>query len=232
MDELKKIDPATTCARSTSRRTTTARSTRRHAAHHRRHRRLLLDGLAQALPREEVRDPDPGRRGDAGGVRHRRPASPRSSTRFARGQRADRRSGTWPTRPRPATYYQRRARRASASRPACFKEERYHPLAAGGRDRGRVPRRARAPRRVINLCANNYLGLSSHPEVVAAAHEGLDHRGYGMSSVRFICGTQDIHRELEQQAHGVPRHRGHAALPLLHGRQRRRLRGAASASRT
>ena len=49
------------------------------------------------------------------------------------------------------------------------------------------------------MCANNYLGLSSHPEVVKAAHEGLDHRGYGMSSVRFICGTQDIHRELEQK---------------------------------
>ena len=53
--------------------------------------------------------------------------------------------------------------------------------------------------KVINLCANNYLGLSSHPEVVAAAHKGLDHRGYGMSSVRFICGTQDIHRELEKK---------------------------------
>ncbi|MDQ7006338.1 MAG: glycine C-acetyltransferase [Acidobacteriota bacterium] len=54
-----------------------------------------------------------------------------------------------------------------------------------------------AVREVINLCSNNYLGLSSHPEVVKAAHEGLDARGYGMSSVRFICGTQDIHRKLE-----------------------------------
>jgi len=52
-------------------------------------------------------------------------------------------------------------------------------------------------RHVINMCANNYLGLSSHPEVVEAARRGLDHRGYGMSSVRFICGTQDIHKELE-----------------------------------
>jgi len=52
---------------------------------------------------------------------------------------------------------------------------------------------------VVNLCANNYLGLSSHPDVVAAAHRGLDERGYGMSSVRFICGTQDIHRALEQK---------------------------------
>lgn len=52
---------------------------------------------------------------------------------------------------------------------------------------------------VINMCANNYLGLSSHPEVLKAAHEGLDSRGYGMSSVRFICGTQDIHRELENK---------------------------------
>ncbi len=52
-------------------------------------------------------------------------------------------------------------------------------------------------KKVINMCANNYLGLSSHPDVVRAAHEGLETRGYGMSSVRFICGTQDIHRELE-----------------------------------
>ena len=56
-----------------------------------------------------------------------------------------------------------------------------------------------SPASVINLCANNYLGLSSHPAVIAAAHEGLEHRGYGMSSVRFICGTQDIHRELERK---------------------------------
>lgn len=50
---------------------------------------------------------------------------------------------------------------------------------------------------VINFCANNYLGLSSHPRVIAAAHEALDQRGYGLSSVRFICGTQDRHKELE-----------------------------------
>lgn len=55
-----------------------------------------------------------------------------------------------------------------------------------------------APKKVLNLCSNNYLGLSSHPEVIAAAHRGLDERGYGMSSVRFICGTQDLHRELER----------------------------------
>jgi len=54
-------------------------------------------------------------------------------------------------------------------------------------------------KKVINMCANNYLGLSSHPEVIKAAHEGLESRGYGMSSVRFICGTQDIHRELENK---------------------------------
>ncbi len=52
-------------------------------------------------------------------------------------------------------------------------------------------------KKVINMCANNYLGLSSHPDVIQAAHEGLDTRGYGMSSVRFICGTQDIHNKLE-----------------------------------
>lgn len=52
---------------------------------------------------------------------------------------------------------------------------------------------------VLNFCANNYLGLSSHPEVVKAAKEAIDTHGYGMSSVRFICGTQDIHRQLEQK---------------------------------
>jgi len=54
-------------------------------------------------------------------------------------------------------------------------------------------------RKVLNFCANNYLGLSSHPKVVEAAHKAVDSRGYGMSSVRFICGTQDIHKELEQK---------------------------------
>ena len=50
---------------------------------------------------------------------------------------------------------------------------------------------------VINFCANNYLGLSSHPKVIEAAKKAIDHYGYGMSSVRFICGTQDVHKELE-----------------------------------
>ena len=52
---------------------------------------------------------------------------------------------------------------------------------------------------LINLCANNYLGLSDHPEIIAAAHEALDRWGYGLSSVRFICGTQSIHKELESR---------------------------------
>ncbi|MBK6775616.1 MAG: glycine C-acetyltransferase [Flavobacteriales bacterium] len=54
-------------------------------------------------------------------------------------------------------------------------------------------------KQVLNFCANNYLGLSSHPDVIAAAHKTLDSHGYGMSSVRFICGTQDIHKELEEK---------------------------------
>jgi len=54
-------------------------------------------------------------------------------------------------------------------------------------------------RRVLVFCANNYLGLSSHPQVIAAAHRALDSHGHGLSSVRFICGTQDIHRTLEQR---------------------------------
>src|SRR5438876_2579263 len=50
---------------------------------------------------------------------------------------------------------------------------------------------------VLNLCANNYLGLAEHPEVIKAAHQALDNWGYGLSSVRFICGTQSIHKQLE-----------------------------------
>lgn len=56
-----------------------------------------------------------------------------------------------------------------------------------------------AGKTVLNFCANNYLGLSSHPKVIDAAHKTIDKRGYGMSSVRFICGTQDIHKELEEK---------------------------------
>ncbi|MGW1814750.1 glycine C-acetyltransferase [Streptomyces sp. NPDC002125] len=52
---------------------------------------------------------------------------------------------------------------------------------------------------VLNFCANNYLGLADHPEVVAAAHEALERWGYGLASVRFICGTQEVHKELEQR---------------------------------
>jgi glycine C-acetyltransferase len=54
-----------------------------------------------------------------------------------------------------------------------------------------------AQREVLNFCANNYLGLSSHPEIIQAAHEALDRWGYGLSSVRFICGTQGLHKDLE-----------------------------------
>ena len=57
----------------------------------------------------------------------------------------------------------------------------------------------RAERTVLNFCANNYLGLANHPEIIRAAHAALDRWGYGLSSVRFICGTQEIHRELEEK---------------------------------
>ncbi len=77
-----------------------------------------------------------------------------------------------------------------------FKEERTIHSSQGAEIEVEFPAGA-TPRTVINLCANNYLGLAGHPEVVEAARQGLAHRGYGMSSVRFICGTQDIHRELE-----------------------------------
>jgi glycine C-acetyltransferase len=79
-----------------------------------------------------------------------------------------------------------------------FKQERFIHSAQAADIEVEFP--AGAPlKKVINMCSNNYLGLSSHPDVVKAAHEGLESRGYGMSSVRFICGTQDIHRELERR---------------------------------
>jgi glycine C-acetyltransferase len=79
-----------------------------------------------------------------------------------------------------------------------FKEERFIKSPQMASIRVEYPPGA-PTKEVLNFCANNYLGLSSHPEVVKAAHKGLDSHGYGMSSVRFICGTQDIHRELERK---------------------------------
>ena len=80
---------------------------------------------------------------------------------------------------------------------------------------------------LLNLCANNYLGLANHPAIVAAAHEALDRWGYGMASVRFICGTQALHRELEERLSRVPRHRRHDPLQLVLRRERRPVRDAA-----
>lgn len=76
-----------------------------------------------------------------------------------------------------------------------YKDERV--LASSQRARIRV-----GEGEVLNFCANNYLGLSDHPEVVAAAREALDRWGFGLSSVRFICGTQEIHKQLEQRLTG------------------------------
>jgi glycine C-acetyltransferase len=79
-----------------------------------------------------------------------------------------------------------------------YKEKRFIWSPQGAEIEVEFPERA-PHKKVLNFCANNYLGLSSHPDVLAAAHQGLDARGYGMSSVRFICGTQDIHRELQDK---------------------------------
>jgi glycine C-acetyltransferase len=79
-----------------------------------------------------------------------------------------------------------------------YKEERYIHTPQGADVKVEYPEGSPL-KEVINFCANNYLGLSSHPEVMEAARKGLDDRGYGMSSVRFICGTQDIHKELERK---------------------------------
>ncbi len=79
-----------------------------------------------------------------------------------------------------------------------YKEERQILTPQGADIRVRFPENA-PPREVINFCANNYLGLSSHPKVIAAAHDALESHGFGLSSVRFICGTQDIHKQLERR---------------------------------
>jgi len=79
-----------------------------------------------------------------------------------------------------------------------YKDERYICSPQGSQISVQYPEKG-PQKKIINLCSNNYSGLSSRPEVIKAAHEGLELRGYGMSSVRFICGTQDIHRELEHK---------------------------------
>ncbi|MDO9390212.1 MAG: glycine C-acetyltransferase [bacterium] len=79
-----------------------------------------------------------------------------------------------------------------------FKEERYIHTPQAASIKVEYPPNS-PQKEVINFCANNYLGLSSHPAIVAAAKQGLEERGFGLSSVRFICGTQDKHKELERK---------------------------------
>jgi glycine C-acetyltransferase len=79
-----------------------------------------------------------------------------------------------------------------------FKEERYIHTPQAASIKVEYPPDS-PQKEVINFCANNYLGLSSHPAIVAAAQQGLEERGFGLSSVRFICGTQDKHKELERK---------------------------------
>ncbi len=90
-------------------------------------------------------------------------------------------------------------------------EATLHDIRTAGLEKGEriitSPQQARigvtsSANRVLNLCANNYLGLANHPEIIAAAHEALDTHGYGLASVRFICGTQDIHKHLEAKLAG------------------------------
>jgi len=91
-----------------------------------------------------------------------------------------------------------RAQLAEIRNAGIFKEERYIHSPQAADIEVEFPSGSDL-KKVINMCSNNYLGLSSHPEVIKAAHDGLENRGYGMSSVRFICGTQDIHRTLEKK---------------------------------
>jgi len=83
-----------------------------------------------------------------------------------------------------------------------YKTERIISSPQGAEITVSLPDRQAGGKTVLNFCANNYLGLSSHPKVIEAAHKAIESHGYGMSSVRFICGTQDIHKELERKLSG------------------------------
>ena len=97
----------------------------------------------------------------------------------------------------PASFLQSLADQTEALKSeGLFKTER---LIAGPQQAEIDVRSNGESRHVLNLCANNYLGLANHPDIIAAAHKALDTFGYGMASVRFICGTQTIHKELEQR---------------------------------
>ncbi len=87
-------------------------------------------------------------------------------------------------------------------------------------------------KQVLNFCANNYLGLGNDPRVVRAARESYDKWGYGLSSVRFICGTQQLHKRARGAPQRVSRHGGHDPLLFLLRRQRRTVRDAAGRART
>ena len=106
--------------------------------------------------------------------------------------------------------------------------------AAGLLKRERVIGSAQGPvvrladgREMINLCANNYLGLANHPEVLQAAAAALARYGYGVASVRFICGTQSVHRELEARLSDYLFDGGHDFVLLLLRRERRLVRDPA-----
>jgi len=100
-------------------------------------------------------------------------------------------------RPVPTTFLQSLAEQTEALKSqGLFKTER---LIAGPQQAAIDVRANGGAQHVLNLCANNYLGLANHPEVIAAAHAALDGYGYGMASVRFICGTQTLHKDLEQR---------------------------------
>jgi glycine C-acetyltransferase len=97
----------------------------------------------------------------------------------------------------PASFLESLAQQTEALKSeGLFKQER---LIAGPQQAAIDVRTNGETREVLNLCANNYLGLANHPEVIAAAHKALDDFGYGMASVRFICGTQTIHKALEER---------------------------------
>ena len=132
--------------------------------------------------------------------------------------------------------HDRRRARASSTREleeireaGTFKTERVL-IERAGTTRRRSPG-ARASG-FVNLCANDYLGLANHPEIVAAAREALDRWGFGVASVRFICGTQQVHKRSRGRADGLPRDGGHDPVSVVLRRERRAVRDAARPTRT
>ena len=202
------------------------RGQRRHAADHRRHRRFVLDGLAQAVPREEVRHPDSRRRRHPGGLRH---GQQHRGAGEALPQEVDREEQSWRTATRSARSVPDRSDQPAG--PGLFKEERFIHAPQGAEIEVEFPAGAAAEESHQHV-------RQQLPRAVQPSGRGRGRaRGTRPSRLRHVLGPLHLRHaghppRAREQADGVPRHRRHPAVSLLHGRQRRRVRGRAYTSRT